>query len=95
MGLGASVDETPVDGRDVQLLGKGEDGVEGAAGTAGHVLGAEDGAVEGFELLDAGLELFWPAVVVEGEDVGLGELDFGRWGIRGSGGTSLRARRRW
>ena len=75
VGLGLAEDEAPVDGGDVVLFRDGEDGVEGAAGAAGHVLGAEDGAVEGLEGLDAGIEELGPVVVVEGDDVGLGELD--------------------
>ena len=55
----------------------GKRAIEGGAGAAGHVLGAEERAVVGFELVDAGFEDLGPAVVVEGDDVGLGELDLG------------------
>src|SRR6185437_5745309 len=76
IGLRLAVDEAPVDGGDVIAPGDGEHGVEGGTGAASHVFGAEDGAVEGLELLDAGLEAFGPVVVVEGDDVGFGELNF-------------------
>jgi hypothetical protein len=76
VGLGLAGDESPVDGRDVVLLGDRQVVVEGAAGAAGHVLGAEDGAAERLELLDARFELFGPAVVVEADNVGLGKLNF-------------------
>ncbi len=70
--MGLAGDEAPVDGGDVVVFGDGEDGVEGAAVAAGHVLGAEEGAVVGEERLDLGFEAFGPIVVVEGDDVGLG-----------------------
>ena len=72
VGLGFSGDEAPVDSGDVVALGDGQGVVEGAAGAACHVLRTEDGAAEGLELLDARLKLFWPAVVMEADDVGLG-----------------------
>ena len=77
VGLGFAGDEAPVDGADVVLFGDGEAVVEGAASAAGHVLRANDGAVVALEFEDAGFKLFGPAVVVEGDDVGLFELDFG------------------
>src|ERR1700679_1119780 len=71
-GLRLAGDEAPVNGRHVILLGDGQGVVEGAAGSACHVFGAEDGAAGGWELLEAALYLFGPAVVVKADDVGLG-----------------------
>src|ERR1700760_3497430 len=75
--LGLAVDEAPVDGGDVIALRDGQHGVEGGTGAASHVFGAENGTVVGLELLDTGFEAFGPVVVVEGDDVGFGELNFG------------------
>ena len=73
----------------------GQDGVEGAAGAARHVFGAEDGAVILLEPLDVLLEVFGPAVVVEGDDVGLFDLDARRWRPFFRARTNRRSRRRW
>lgn len=76
-GLGFAGDESPIDGSNVHLFCDGEDRVEGTAAATGHVLSADDGAVERLEGFDRGLELFGPAVVMKADDVGLCQLNFG------------------
>ena len=51
-GLAFALDQAPVDGSDMMLLGNGQNGVKGAAGAARHVLRAEDGAMDLLELRD-------------------------------------------
>ncbi len=77
IGLGLSRHETPVNRADVVLLGEGKNRVEGAAIAARHVLRADDGTMQRLKRSHPGFEAFGPVVVVEGDDVGLSELDLG------------------
>src|ERR1035438_1819093 len=70
-GLALAGDEAPVDGADPVFAGDGENGVKGAADVAGHVLGADEGAVELLEELHMSFKVLGPAVVVKADDVGL------------------------
>src|SRR5450432_283272 len=75
IGLSFTGDEAPVDGSDVLLFGDRQDRVEGAADRAGHVFGADHRTMKLSKPCDFGFEGFGPAVVVEGDNVGLAQLD--------------------
>src|SRR4051812_20024218 len=74
IGLGFSCDEAPVDHAHPLLLCHGQESVERAPPRTSHVFGADDRPVLPFEPADLPLEIFRPAVVVKGDDVGLAEL---------------------
>ena len=74
-GLRFAGDQAPVDGGDFVFFRDGQDSFEGAALRAGHIFGAKDRAVVAFQPLDALLEFGGRAVVVEGNDIGVVELD--------------------
>lgn len=70
MRLRFSLNQAPVDRRDLVAFGNGQAALERAAVAARHVFGAENRAVVNLQLLDAPLETFRGVVVVERDDVG-------------------------
>ena len=73
--LALACDQSPVDGADMMIVSDGEHRIKGAACAACHVLRTDDGAAVRLERLDASFKLFGPAIVVESDDVRLGQLN--------------------
>ena len=74
-GLRFAGNQAPVDRSDTMFLRNRQRVVEGAARAARHVFGADEWPVILLQPFDALLEILRPAVVVEGDDVGLIDLN--------------------
>ncbi len=73
--LRLAIHQPPVDDANVILQRDRQIGVEQTVGASCHVLGAENWPVIGFELHDVLLEIFRKAVIMEGQNIGLRQLD--------------------
>lgn len=67
--------EAPVDRGDAMLFCDGQDRVKSAANGACHIFGAQNRAVVSLQSSDLFFEIPRPTVVVEGQDIGVLQLD--------------------
>src|SRR5580704_15012012 len=70
-----SGDKAPVDGGDFVFFCDGKNALKGAALGPGHIFGTQDGPVIFLQFFDVLQKVAGLAVIVEGENVGLFELD--------------------
>src|ERR1700761_7838064 len=75
VGLGLTSDQPPIDRTDVVPLRNWQDPANGTAQGPSQVLRAEDRPPQRGQLCDPGLEACWFVIAVEGDHIGVVQLD--------------------